>query len=199
MESSDIVLEFWFGTLDASGFADAAHAQRWWQKDAAFDALISERFGALHEAIARGAHEDWLATPRGRLAYVIVLDQFSRNMFRGSARAFAHDAQALEAAREGVERGDDRSLAYDERGFLYMPLMHSERLEDQERCLALFAALRDASTGSARDRANNSVDFAERHRDIVQRFGRFPHRNQVLGRTSTTEEIEFLREPRSSF
>ncbi len=184
---ADALLSFWFGTLDAHGRADAAHRERWFRKDPGFDRELRERFGALHAEVSAGAHESWLATPRGRLAYVIALDQLPRNLFRDSARAFATDARALEVALEGLALGVDRALAHDERSFLYMPLMHSEDLAVQERCVALFADFPE----------NRS--FAEQHRDIIQRFGRFPHRNAVLGRASTAEEREFLRGPGSSF
>jgi uncharacterized protein (DUF924 family) len=172
------VLAFWF--------ADPA---RWWRKDPAFDAEIRTRFLGLHQAITRGEHEDWRATPRGALAYVVVLDQFSRNMFRDSAGMFASDAQAAATARVAVDRGDDRSFTDAERMFLYMPLMHSENLADQDRCVALFQALGRSS----------ELRYAEQHRDIIRRFGRFPHRNQLLGRASTPEEREFLLQSESSF
>jgi uncharacterized protein (DUF924 family) len=177
LPTSEGVLAFWL--------ADSA---RWWKKDPAFDAEVRNRFLALHEAIDRGEREDWLETPRGALAYVIVLDQFSRNMFRGSARSFASDARARAGARRAVERGDDRALSVDERTFLYMPFMHSENLADQDRACALFAAARP-----------DQARYAELHRDIIRRFARFPHRNAVLGRTSTPEEEEFLKQPGSSF
>jgi uncharacterized protein (DUF924 family) len=193
------VLDFWFGELDALGCADAAHVQRWFANDEAFDAACRARFSAEHQAIASGAREAWLETPRGRLAYVIVLDQLSRNMFRGTKAMFAADAQALRAADAGVTRGEDRSLAFDERGFLYMPFMHSEDAGAQARCVALFAALRDEVDGEQRRRAAMSLDFAERHRAIIERFGRFPHRNAILGRESTPEELAFLEQPGSSF
>ncbi len=193
------VLEFWFGTLDQKGRADADHVGRWWKKDDDFDAEIRQRFSALHEAIVARRHEEFRAEPRGRLAYVIVLDQFSRNMFRGSERMFEGDEQALQAADEGVRAGHDRALAFDERTFLYMPFMHSEKLEDQDRCVALFQALRSEVDDTLRERVDSSIEFAGRHRDIVQTFGRFPHRNAVLERTSTAHELEFLLKPGSSF
>lgn len=198
-EDARAVLDFWFGTLDEHGLADAEHAARWWAKDEAFDAQLRARFGAVHEAVGGGERETWLATPRGRLAYVIVLDQFSRNLFRDSARAFAWDPQARRAAVSGIDRGEDRALGCDERSFLYMPLEHSEQLGDQERCVALFAALLDEAPPEARERVANALDYARQHRDIVRRFGRFPHRNALLGRTSTPEEVEFLKQPGSSF
>lgn len=172
------VLAFWF--------ADPA---RWFRKDPAFDAEIHARFGALHAAIEAGEHEAWRTTPRGALAYVIALDQFARNMFRGTPRSFASDPRALAAATAAIARGDAAALTPPERVFLYMPLMHSEDLADQDRCVALFAALGIAE----------NLAFAEAHRAVIRRFGRFPHRNAILGRPSTPEEIAFLAEPGSSF
>jgi uncharacterized protein (DUF924 family) len=194
------VLTLWFGDLDAHGMADPEHRRLWFTKDGAFDALLCERFLSEHEAMVAGQREAWLATPGGRLAYVIVLDQFSRNMFRGSGRMFAADDLARRAALEGIDRGDDRVLSLDERTFLYMPLMHSERLEDQDRCITLFTALRDeAGDGPARAGIEGGLKFAVMHRDIIVRFGRYPHRNALLGRSSTPEEEAFLQQPGSSF
>jgi len=183
------VLGFWFGPLDEQGHADAVHVSRWWKKDPAFDAEIRSRFGALHATVLRGERDLWLTTPAGRLAFILVLDQFSRNMFRDSARAFAGDGRAVEAALEGIAAGADQRLRAHERGFMYMPLMHSENLELQDRCIELFGAAGDVG----------SEKFAERHRDIIRRFGRFPHRNPVLGRPSTDDERAFLAQPGSSF
>jgi uncharacterized protein (DUF924 family) len=192
MSDHEDVLGFWFGPLDAQGRADEEHVRRWWRKDPAFDAEVRARFGALHQAVVRGERDQWLATPRGRLAFIIVLDQFSRNMFRDSARAFGADGRAREVAVEGIAGGMDRTLTRQERQFFYMPLMHSERLDDQDRCVELFAsANQDGEAGTLR--------FAEQHREIIRRFGRFPHRNMILNRTSTGEELDFLRKPGSSF
>ena len=186
MSAVDDILDFWFGTLDEHGCASKEHQARWWKKDAAFDDEIRRRFADLHQAIRRGEHDDWLLEPRGRLAQVIALDQFPRNMFRGTAEMFASDAQALRIAVDGIERGDDRALPQDHRSFFYMPLMHSEDLAMQDRAVVMFAAL-------------GSVKYAEMHRDIIRRFGRFPHRNRILGRESSPEELEFLAQPGSSF
>jgi uncharacterized protein (DUF924 family) len=175
--SLDDVLTFWFAQPD-----------RWWKKDPALDAEIRDRFLLLHDAIERDEREDWRETPRGALAYVVVLDQFSRNMFRGSARMFASDARALATARRALDRGIDRSLSRDERMFLCMPFMHSEDILDQDRSVALFAS-----------DLQEWARYAEEHRDIVRRFGRFPHRNALLGRDSTSEELEFLKQPGSAF
>lgn len=193
------VLRLWFGQLDAAGRADEAHSARWWRKDPDFDALLRDELGDTHAAVASCQCEDWLSTDRGRLAYVIVLDQLSRNMFRDTPRMFAHDDRALEVALEGIELGVDGRLAHDERSFLYMPLMHSEQLAVQDRLVELLVAWRDGAPEPLRQRIEYTLDFAERHRAIVRRFGRFPHRNQTLGRASTPEELEFSKQPGSSF
>ena len=198
-DEAEEVLQFWFGELGADGLCDDAHRARWWRKDAAFDQLIGDRFAGLHEAVSAGQRDEWLATAQGRLAYILVLDQFSRNMFRGSARTHAGDARAVEVAQEGVERGMDRELAHDQRTFLYMPFMHCEALEAQDRCVELFSAWRDEISGPLREKVASLLPYAEQHRDIVRRFGRFPHRNALLGRESTPEELEFLERPGSSF
>lgn len=174
----DEVLAFWF-----------SHSGDWWVRSAAFDEEIRRRFEGLRAEVLRGEHEDWKDTARGTLAYVIVLDQFSRNLYRKDGRAFEGDGQALAAARMAIARGDDAGLTQDERFFLYMPFMHSEDLEEQERSVELFRALGDAE----------GLKYAEQHRDVVRRFGRFPHRNTILGRTFTAHELDFLKEPGSSF
>ncbi len=171
------VLTYWFADPD-----------RWWKKDPAFDAEVRDRFLELHDAVLRGEREDWLETSRGTLAYVIVLDQFSRNMFRGFPRMYEGDPRALAAARRALDGGFDQELSGDERMFLYMPFMHSEHIADQDRCVGLFASA-----------LPQWLPNAEEHRDIVRRFGRFPHRNALLGRPSTPEELEFLKQPGSSF
>jgi uncharacterized protein (DUF924 family) len=193
------VLSFWFGELDAHGAPTPETSARWFKKDAAFDQAIRDGFATLHAAVHAGEREDWLATTRGRLAYVIVLDQFSRNMFRDTPAMFASDPRALAAALDGIERGADRELGAAERAFFYMPLMHSEDLAVQDRCVAVFGTWRDGLVDDLRKRAESSVDYAEKHRAIVRRFGRFPHRNAILGRPSTPEEVEFLSQPGSSF
>lgn len=195
----DDIIDFWLGELDANGKASPQHTARWWQKDAQFDEEVRRRFEPTWHALMKGEHEAWLAEARPRLAYVLVLDQLSRNMFRGSAQAFAGDARALSAAKEGIARGHDRALIGVERVFLYMPFMHSEQLADQERCVQLFRAFHDETSGALREELANNLAFAERHRVIIARFGRFPHRNELLGRPSTAEELSFLEEPNSSF
>ncbi len=177
---SNDVLNFWFGE---------AGPGRWFNQDAAFDDTVRQRFGALREALAICGNGLLIADPRTALAAVIVLDQMSRHMFRGTPGAFAADAQALFIAQEATARGFDAGLTKDERMFLYLPFEHAEDAEAQARCVALMATLDDPELTA----------WAEAHRRIIDRFGRFPHRNRVLGRTSTAEETEFLAQPGSSF
>ncbi|MCA9691136.1 MAG: DUF924 family protein [Nannocystaceae bacterium] len=160
-----------------------------WRAEPAFDRELAETFGATHEAAIAGELDGWLATPDGALALVIVLDQLSRNLHRGTPRAFAADGLARRHLRHALARGLDKALLRDRRGFLYMPLMHSENPLDQARSVELFATLEEA----------NTLRFAYLHKDIVDRFGRFPHRNAILGRINTPEETEFLTQPGSGF
>lgn len=189
------VLDFWFGEPPASTYGKAS--ARWFERDDAFDALIRERFGATLEAAQRGECDDWQGTPLGALALVIVLDQFSRNTRRGRADAFACDGKALEVARRLVAVGADRDLPTPaHRVFAYLPFEHAESLEAQRESVRLFEAhaRETGETGKG-----SYVDYARRHAAVIERFGRFPHRNAVFGRASTEEEIAFLREPGSSF
>jgi len=178
---------FWFGP--------PPHEERpeWFRKDPAFDALIRDRYGAAIETALAGGFESWSATPRGALTRILLLDQFTRNAFRDTPRAFAGDPLALELAGRAVDAGFDRKLDKLERWFLYLPFEHSEDAAVQDRSLALLGRLSD-ETGDPSPRT-----WAEKHAVIVRRFGRYPHRNAILGRASTPEEIAFLREPGSSF
>ncbi len=180
MITSDDILDFWFRELD-----DAA----WWRKDPAFDTRLRERFGACHEAASAGALWHWRESPHGRLAEVIVLDQFSRNIHRDTPRAFAQDGMALVLTQELVRSGQTATLSPRERGVLYLPFMHSELLAMQDESVRRYAE----------PGLSGQLDFAVRHRDIIARFGRFPHRNSILGRESTAEELAFLKEPGSGF
>ena len=190
-EIDEQVLSFWFGTPADAWFGKPR--REWFRKNAAFDDEIRNRFGALHETVASGTYEQWLLSPRGALAYVIVLDQFSRNLFRGDRRAFAQDAEARRAAGRAIERGLDATVSPIERGFFYLPFMHSENLADQDRSVRLHEVLAQG------DSSNSNLDYARKHRAIIARFGRFPHRNAVLGRENTPEEVAFLAEPGSGF
>jgi uncharacterized protein (DUF924 family) len=187
----DLLLEYWFGEL-TDGFSDAAHRRRWFNGGDAFDAELRDQFGHLIDAALTGELQAWLNSPRGRLAYVLVCDQLPRNIFRGQRRAYATDHLALAAARDSVEAGEDLPLEVDERSFLYMPLEHSENLIDQHTCVGLFVELRDAVPTGKTERITDSLRYARRHRDIIRRFGRFPHRNAVLGRTSSADEESFV-------
>lgn len=195
----EAVWNFWFGELDEEGCAEEELAKAWFTKNPDFDREIRENFEELYEEVVAGEHEDWLETERGLLTYVVVLDQFSRNMFRDTAKMYAADPQALAAAKMGIERGDDKKLPFAARKFLYMPLMHSEELADQRRCKELFENWRDELEGEKKEEIQVNVGYADRHLVIVERFGRFPHRNWILGRESTPEEVEFLKTPGSSF
>jgi len=186
------VLDFWFGPPDAKG--RLATREAWFHKDPAFDATIRDRFGDLIDAALRGELDTWEADPRSALALLIVLDQFTRNTRRDSAGAFAGDAQALGIARRMVAAGQDRPLPGVMRQFLYLPYEHSESLADQDEALRLFAQL-----GRDHPELAGLLQWAQKHQVIVARFGRFPHRNALLGRASTDAELEFLKQPGSGF
>ena len=193
------VLQFWFGDVDELGRSDARHSRRWFTADGAFDREVADRFGETYADVRAGGRDAWLDDPRGRVAFVIVLDQFPRNMFRGTGRMFEGDRQALAAASEGVARHHDQQLSANERSFLYMPFMHSEELAMQDRSVALFTALAAGAPPALRASLQGSVRYAERHREIIARYGRFPHRNALLGRESTPEENAYIAQPGSGF
>ncbi|MFA9410364.1 MAG: DUF924 family protein [Deltaproteobacteria bacterium] len=193
------VLDFWFGELNELGCSSPEHRKRWWTKSDAFDEAIKSHFLHEYEAVVAGERETWRNTARGTLSYIIVLDQFSRNMFRGTPEMFTADELAREACREGLDAGLGAELEFDERVFFYLPLEHSESMEDHERCLEIFHDLLSSAPEPLEADAKNYLDFAKAHKAIVERFGRYPHRNATLGRASTPEEIEFLEEPGSSF
>lgn len=187
----DRILDEWFGPLSAAGAADDKR-QRWYKKDAAFDGHLREHFEADVGAALAGTHDDWAETGRGCLALVILLDQMTRNIFRGTAQMYCGDARAIEIAQRAIDRGLDLSLHFVERQFLYMPMMHAEDVATQERCVVAFERL-------AGEGGPDVVSYAHEHRDIVVRFGRLPHRNDILGRESTDEERKFLQQPGSRF
>ncbi len=174
------VLAFWF--------SDAAK-KHWFEKSDAFDADCRSRFGAAVEAARAGALDDWGETSEGALALVILLDQVPRNIYRGTPASFASDEKALDVAKDAITEGFDTATPSDMRNFFYLPFMHSERLEDQDRGIELYAT----------NDINDGLRWMKMHRDIIARFGRFPHRNVILGRSSTPQELEFLQQPGSSF
>ena len=185
------VLEFWFGAEDSA--SPGTPRDVWFRKDAAFDAEIRQRFGTAIAVAVAGGHGEWCATAEGALARVLVLDQFTRNVYRDTPAAFAGDARALATAQDAVERGLDRSLKPFGRWFLYMPFEHAEDSAAQQRSLALFGALAEDSGLAA------PLEWAQKHADVIAQFGRYPHRNAILGRTSTPEEVAFLSQPGSRF
>lgn len=174
------ILDFWFGEIDP---------KLWFSKDEDFDRLLEDRFGDLNRQALSGACGEWAETPQGLLALVILLDQFSRNLHRDQAKAFAGDDRALALTLRAMELGWDRTLTREQRIFLYMPLMHAEDPRMQELSIAAFEALGEPE----------NLKFAHLHKRIIDRFGRYPHRNKALGRPSTPEEMAFLDEPNSSF
>ena len=183
------VLAFWFGEPPS-----ALPRDEWFRKDAAFDALVAQRFGATLAAALAGGLREWDAQPAGALARIVVLDQFTRNSFRGTPRAFAGDPLALAAASALVSSGGHLALAPLQRWFAYLPFEHAEDLAAQQQALQLFDALATQHADMAEARL-----WARKHHEIVARFGRFPHRNAILGRVSSAEELAFLTEPGSSF
>ncbi len=194
------VLRFWFGDEPAQAATNAACARLWWSKQPAVDDEMRERFGAWVDQAEAGALDGWAATGEGRLALILLADQFTRNTRRGSPMAFALDALARHWCLEGLDARAFDGLLPIQRVFAYLPLEHSESLAHQDRCVALMQGLRDEVTApDERKVFDGYADYAERHREIIRRFGRFPHRNAVLGRASTAEETAFLQTPGSSF
>jgi len=174
------ILKFWFDEIDPS---------QWWAKDDNFDRLLAERFSAVHARATRCELFEWRVNAKGRLAEIIILDQFSRNMYRDLPSAFANDSLALALSQEAISAGVENQLTAKERNFLYMPFMHSESLKIHEAAIELFK----------KNGIKKSLDFEVKHKLIIERFGRYPHRNDILGRVSTVEEIEFLKTPGSGF
>jgi uncharacterized protein (DUF924 family) len=180
MHNPASILKFWFEDIDQA---------LWFNKDDDFDRLLIERFGDLHTQATQGELHDWRESAQGRLAEIIVLDQFSRNMFRNSAKAFAQDGMALVLAQEAIRVADDLILNTVQRSFLYMPFMHSESLAIHKIAVELFTA----------NGAQGNLNFELKHKAIIEKFGRYPHRNALLSRQSSAEEIAFLQQPGSSF
>jgi len=184
------VLHFWF---------DPSAEAYWFARNDAFDALIRERFGSTLDAATRGKLDGWAATPKGWLALLIVLDQFSRNIHRNDSRAWAADTHAQALTLAGIGRGDDQSLEPIERLFAYLPLEHAEDLALQKHCVSLFERLLGQLPTDEQARFEGFLDYAHQHHDVIERFGRFPHRNAVLGRADTPAERDYLDSPGSGF
>ncbi|RYZ57769.1 MAG: DUF924 domain-containing protein [Proteobacteria bacterium] len=193
------ILDFWFGPLDAEGMASEKKMKNWFAKDDDFDKSIKSLYGNLMELAPMGAYDLWGKTPEGRVALLIVLDQFPRNLFRGKARSFYTDEKAQVVCTSALAAGEHLTLPISYAYFILMPLMHSETLALQDLGVKHFKELRDRSEGKAKKMMEGAVDYAIKHRDIVAEFGRFPHRNEFLGRESTPAEIKFLAEGGARF
>ncbi len=191
MLQANEILDFWFGNPDDEDYGKSRKV--WFIKNLEFDKEVRSRFLQVYQQAATGKLDAWKESPLGCLALIILLDQFPRNMFRGQAQAFATDSQVLAYAKYAVAQGFDKELLPIQRQFIYLPFEHSENLTDQHQCLELFSTLKEYPE------CVSGVDYAHRHFQVIERFGRFPHRNEILERESTPEEVEFLKKPGSSF
>jgi uncharacterized protein (DUF924 family) len=190
------VLLFWFGDDSSDQLKNKA---LWFKKDNDFDTLIRERFEPLLNDAVTGDLQAWREDARSCLAFVVLLDQFSRNMYRDTPKAFSQDALALEASKDAVAKRLDKALSTIERSMFYMPFMHSEKLDDQRRGIELFEQLKEDAEEDLKPSIQMNIDYMKRHAEIIETFGRFPHRNAILNRESTAEEKTFLKTPNSSF
>ncbi len=188
---ADAVINFWFGAPGTS--EHGTNRAEWFKKDDAFDASITNNFLEDYERAASGHYDDWASTGKGALALLILLDQFPRNMFRNNAKSFATDPKALKIAASMVNGGQDKAMSKEEQFFVYLPFEHAEDITMQEQCLELTAAMPQGKT------ENSPYYWAKQHYDVIARFGRFPHRNEVLGRTNTPEEDDYLSNPGAGF
>lgn len=195
----DAVLRFWFGDSDDEARQLAFGLPRWFNGGDALDLAIAEQFEYTVRAAHRGDLDAWAETPPGRLALIVLIDQFSRNIYRGKAGAFVADDRGQKLALDGLRLGHDRRLTRAQRVFFYLPLEHAENLSLQHMSVALFASLVDEAPASLRGKYASFHDYAERHRRVIQKFGRFPHRNAALNRDSTPEEAEYLARPAAGF
>ncbi|MDN6318869.1 MAG: DUF924 domain-containing protein [Marinobacter sp.] len=186
------ILDFWFGELDENGLPDSYHRNRWFRSSRKFDQEIRRRFLSMVLFASEQGLDHWRKSAGGRLAEIILLDQFSRNIFRGGALAFEQDKLASNLCKEGMRKGDDMSLPPVQRAFMYMPLEHSERLEDQVLSVECYEQLVASTSGMLQGFMKSFLQSALDHKEIIERFGRFPHRNQALGRTSTDAEKQYL-------
>ena len=195
------ILDFWFGELKDGGVPPRAHSRMWWEKDPTVDEYIRKNFEADLINAREGKLRGWENTPEGMLALIILLDQFSRNIYRDKPEAFSQDSRALDLASRGIQKGFDMVLHPVKRIFFYMPFEHSEDIKVQKWSIELYRGLEKEfwSPPELAEILSSSRDYAEKHYAIVERFGRYPHRNRILGRISTPEEKEFLKQPGSSF
>lgn len=186
------VLDFWFSGSDLDSPTVDSRMDRWFGSDEELDATISGRFGELVDKASRGELGDWAKQPEGRLALVILLDQFRRNIYRGKPEAFEKDKDALKIVIEGTMAGDHKQLSAEQRIFFFMPLQHAESLKIQEKSVSIYNALAESVSGTLRETFATCAHFAELHRDIIAEFGRFPHRNAILGRENSSAESAYL-------
>ena len=184
------ILTFWFG--EDPDEAPLERAQTWFRSDSAFDEEVRQRFRKHTEAAGRGLYDNWRDQPESCLAFIILLDQFPRNIYRGTPRAFAFDEMSLSASLDGQSRGFDEELRHVERWFFYMPMQHAEDLAIQRRSVERYRALAEEAPPSLEDALQEAYEYAVEHKEAIERFGRFPHRNDVLGRSSTPEEADYL-------
>lgn len=201
MSETDIqnILDFWFSDSELDSPQLDSRMNRWFGASVALDDQIRQEFGELIELASTGQLDDWTETPRGRLALIILLDQFRRNIYRGKAEAFSHDKAALRISIEGTMAGDHKQLNSLERMFFFMPLQHAESLKIQEKSVDIFYALAKTVNGTLEETFLTAAQFAELHRDIVAEFGRFPHRNAILGRPNSSAETAYLSGDNPSF
>lgn len=195
----EAVLDCWFGAPGPATEVVARQRPLWFAKSAANDQIVAARFAETLVAAGQGDLDNWAASPRGRLALIVVLDQFPHHVHRGHGQSFAYDARSLALALNMIEHGEDARVTPIERVFVYLPLEHAESIEMQDRSVALYEKLVNEAAADERQLFEGFLDYARKHRDVVARFGRFPHRNELLGRPSTPEEIEFLKQPGSRF
>lgn len=199
MRQATEVLEYWFGDRFENGFPATPRNALWFQSSRETDQYIKGHFESDVLAASEGKYDSWKHSPTGRLALIILLDQFPRNIYRSSARAFSFDSLALALCKEGLDLGVDRQLMLIHRVFYYLPLEHSESPEDQELSVQKFQTMLGAEPPEHQQKLKGFVDYAELHRDIILRFGRFPHRNSLLERRSTEEELEYLKQSGTGF
>ncbi len=199
METVEAIHQFWFGNDTDDAQVAEQKKKLWWSKDTDMDRIIAERFENSTLAAADGSLNSWQTSPCGLLALILLTDQFPRNMYRDTSASFAYDHIALQLCTQALELRVDLQLRPIKRVFVYLPLEHSESIEDQERAVQLFKQLTNGVGASEKTTFDGFYQFAARHRDIIARFGRFPHRNEILRRTSTPEEIAFLNTAGSSF
>jgi uncharacterized protein (DUF924 family) len=199
METYETIREFWFGPNTDDKAVVEDRSRLWWSKNPATDKDMRQRFETMMTKAANHELDSWAATPGGCLALILLTDQFPRNIYRNTPRCFSFDPLARSWCKDGIQHGSHKRLRPIERVFFYLPLEHSESLEDQNQSVALYEELASGRNSEHGPKFDGFLRFAIRHRDIIKRFNRFPHRNQILGRESSPEELAFLKEKRSSF